>query len=418
MADGKVFSNGQLLQWLALQQAEMLQRTIELASINSGSFNASGVNQVAELIKSYCQPLDGKIETIETSDLKKWNDQGELQHLTLGNILKITKRPNAPLQIYLGGHLDTVFDKTHHFQNITHVDSNTIQGPGVTDLKGGLMVMLYALIAFEKNIDCKNIGWTILLNPDEEIGSPGSAAYIEKTAKTCDIGLIYEPSFPDGNLAGARKGSGNFTAKVSGRSAHAGREHHLGRNAIRAMADFISQLDDLNGQVPGITINPGVINGGVATNVVPDLCLFQFNIRLEKLQDQQWCQQKIQQLVEQINARDGITLELQGGFTRQPKLITPKNKKLFELAIDCGKSINLNLDYLPTGGCCDGNNLSAVGLPNIDTLGVQGGRIHSDQEYLIINSLHQRAQLSLLILQRLAATADQWNADRQQRCRP
>lgn len=249
----------------------------------------------------------------------------------------------------------------------------------------------------------QHVGWTVLFNPDEEIGSPGSASLFPQFAMDHHVGLLYEPCYADGNLAGERKGSGNFSVVVKGRSAHAGREHHLGRNAIRAMADFVSALDDLNGQREGVTVNPGTIHGGDAMNIVPDTCTFKFNIRTLKITDEAWCESQIMQLMQQLNDRDGISIELFGGFGRSPKTMTLAWQRLCEVLQSCGKSLDMQIGFVPTGGCCDGNNLAAVGLPNIDTLGVQGGNIHSDREYMRLVSLTERAQLSALLLFRLAA---------------
>ena len=330
------------------------------------------------------------------------NDQGERVQHPLGQALRIKKRPEAPLQVFLCGHMDTVFEKEHHFQKVRYIDEDTINGPGVTDLKGGIMVMIKALEAFEQSPWAEHIGWEILFNPDEEIGSPGSAALIKEAAGRVDLGMIYEPCFPDGNLAGSRKGSGNFTAVCYGKAAHAGREHHLGRNAIRSLCDFISAIDQLNGKREGVTFNPGYIHGGGATNIVPDRCMSRFNIRIEKPEDEAWCLEQMQMLVDAVGAKDGIRLELHGGFGRRPKVLTPANQRLLSLAKECGEALGLAIDIKPTGGCCDGNNLASAGIPNIDTLGVQGDHIHSDKEYMKISSLVPRARLSASLLMLLA----------------
>jgi glutamate carboxypeptidase len=172
------------------------------------------------------------------------------------------------------------------------------------------------------------------------------------------------------------------------------------------MCDFISALDSLNGQREGVTINPGFIQGGGAVNVVPDLCVSRFNIRLEKSEDEAWCLSQINQLIQELNERDGIQVELHGGFGRKPKVLTPANLKLFELAQSCGQQLGLPIQWKATGGCCDGNNLAAAGIPNIDTLGVQGGNIHSSDEYMLVSSLTERARLSALLLMRLATESD------------
>jgi glutamate carboxypeptidase len=394
------------LDWLTSQQDDMLQKTIELASINSGSLNTAGVNHVREKLAEYFQTLGGSAEVIPVAPYEFVSTTGEVKYVPLGDALRITKRPNAPLQIFFCGHMDTVFPIDSAFQEMTWLDDNTLNGPGVADLKGGLMVMLKAIEALERSPWAENIGWEILFNPDEEIGSPGSAPLIADAASRVDLGMIYEPCMADGTLAGARKGSGNFSIVVNGKAAHAGREHHLGRNAIRAMCDFISALDNLNGQRQGVTINPGFIEGGGAVNVVPDLCVSRFNIRLERPEDEIWCTQQINALINELNQRDGIQATLHGGFGRKPKVLSSANTALFELAKACGAELGMAINWLPTGGCCDGNNLAAAGIPNIDTLGVQGGKIHSSDEYMLVSSLPERARLSALLLMKLATAED------------
>ncbi|MEH6577635.1 MAG: hydrolase [Amphritea sp.] len=392
------------LEWLDNQYDDMLAKTIALAEINSGSLNADGVNRVREMLTDYCQVLDGEIEVIPVAPYEHLGADGDMQSFPLGDALRIRKRPEAPLQIFFCGHMDTVFAIDHAFQQVRWLDDETLNGPGVADLKGGILVMLKALQALERTPWADQVGWEILFNPDEEIGSPGSAPLIADAAKRVHLGMIYEPCFADGNLAGERKGSGNFSVKVRGKAAHAGREHHLGRNAVRAMCDFVVALDDLNGQRPGVTINPGLIEGGGAVNIVPDLCIHRFNIRLVDPADEHWCLDKLDAILTEINNRDGISIELFGGFGRKPKVLSGANKKLFELAKECGQSLGMDLQWLPTGGCCDGNNLAAAGIPNIDTLGVQGGLIHSSDEYLKVNSLTERAKLSALMLMKLATS--------------
>uniref|UniRef100_UPI000837246A hydrolase n=1 Tax=Marinobacterium profundum TaxID=1714300 RepID=UPI000837246A len=390
------------IDWLDSQHDSMLARTLELAAINSGSLNSVGVNRVRETLQHYCSPLSGTIEVLPVAPYRRITDQGEEQLLPLGDALRIRKRPEAPLQIFFCGHMDTVFAADHPFQSVRWLDDNTLNGPGVADLKGGLMVMLKAIEALERSPYSDHIGWEILFNPDEEIGSPGSAPLISEAALRCDLGLIYEPCMPDGNLAGERKGSGNFSVTVQGLAAHAGREHHLGRNAVRALCDFVSALDDLNGQREGITVNPGFVHGGGAVNVVPDQAMARFNIRIGQAEDEAWCLEQLARLCAEINARDGLSLQLHGGFGRKPKQLTDANQALFELARSCGEQLGLALDWKPTGGCCDGNNLAAAGVPNIDTLGVQGGKIHSSEEFMYVSSFTERAKLSALILLQLA----------------
>ncbi|WP_254262432.1 hydrolase [Marinobacterium weihaiense] len=396
------------LDWLNDRRSAMLEATIRLAEINSGSLNVTGVDATGDALVTLCQPLQAQVERLPVAPFTRITDSGELESCPLGHAIRLRKHPGAPFQIYLGGHLDTVYAADHPFQRVRWLDDNRLNGPGVTDLKGGLVVMIHALMALERSPWAGALGWEVLLNPDEEIGSPASAPLIADAARRVDLGLIYEPCMPDGSLAGARKGSGNFSVVVDGRAAHAGREHHLGRNAIRGLCDYIAALDRLNGQRDGVTLNPGFIHGGGAVNTVPDRAMARFNIRIERPEDEHWCLQQLQHLSDEINRRDGLALTLHGGFGRKPKRLSRANRALFELLRRCGESEGLALSWHSTGGCCDGNNLASAGVPNIDTLGVQGGAIHSIDEYLCVDSLVPRARLSAALLMQLAADPGCW----------
>lgn len=395
--------------WIAQQQPDMEHRLWQLANINSGSYNLEGIAQVANLLSEWAQELNCQQTYIDLPKQTIIDDKGHEHSQALGQALLLRQRPEASLQLFLCAHMDTVFAPDHHFQTVRQLDDEHITGPGVADLKGGIIVMLTALAAIEQSPLADRIGWTVLFNPDEEIGSPGSASLFPQLSKGHQVGLIYEPSFADGNLAGERKGSGNFSVVCRGVAAHAGREHHLGRNAICAMADFIQALDNLNGQRHEVTINVGKIEGGGATNVVPDTCVMKFNVRTKVVADEAWFEQQVNAIIDAINQRDGIEINLHGHFGRTPKVMTPSWQRLCDLLQDCGHSLNLELDFVPTGGCCDGNNLAACGLPNIDTLGVQGGNIHSDKEYMRLASLSERAKLSALLMARMAqANPSDW----------
>jgi glutamate carboxypeptidase len=391
------------LKWIDSRHEAMVQQVLDWSHINSGSLNIAGQDAMrAALVKAF-EPLDGEIEEIALAPMREVDAAGNEVEVLLGKALHIAKRPDAPHQVLLGGHMDTVFAADHPFQRTVQVDDNTLNGPGVADLKGGLAVMLTALQALERSPFAENVGWEVLLNPDEEIGSPGSAPLLEESARRSHLGLIYEPALADGTLAGARKGSGNFAAVVRGRAAHAGREHRLGRNAIVALADFIRAIDNLNGQRPGVTVNSGRIEGGGALNIVPDLAIGRFNVRVADSDEMAWVERQLRRIGAEIDGRDGFAFTLHGGFGRAPKVLSPANLALFHWLAECGAELGMPVSWKPTGGCCDGNNLAAAGLPNVDTLGVRGGGIHSSDEFVLLDSLTERARLSALFLMKLGA---------------
>lgn len=400
------------LDWIDEQHERMVQTLITLADTNSGTLNIVGLDQILHQISELLKPLGGKQEIISIEPLKQVGVRGEIEQIPLGKVLRIRKRARAPIQVFLGIHMDTVFPVDSPFQKTVRVDDNTLNGPGVADAKGGLVVLMIVLEALERSPWAKNIGWEVLINPDEEVGSPGSAVLLEKSAKRNHLGLIFEPTFPDGSLAAERKGSGYFTAVARGRAAHAGRDPGSGRNAIRAIADFIQAIDDLNGQRNGITVNAGFIHGGGPVNIVPDLAILKFNVRITRPSDEARVKKQIDKVARTINVREGLSLELHGKFFRKPKILTAANRRLIDMISKCGSDLGMKLDWHDSGGCCDGNNLSTAGLPNVDNLGVRGGEIHSHREYMHLDSLTERARLSALFLMKLASGHIPWTGNR------
>ena len=379
-------------------------RTVKAWSrINSGSHNLEGLEKMGAAVAEAFSSLGAELEVREARRGEKINDRGELEKVTFGPVYHFKKRPSANRKVLLTGHLDTVFPKDHPFQKPVNLDGNTLNGPGVADMKGGILVMLVALEALERSGMAGSLGYEILLNSDEEVGSTGSAAILTECAKACDFGMTFEPAWADGTLAGERKGSGNFSVIMHGRGAHAGREFEKGVNAIAALAELVTELQALNGTEQGLTINPGLITGGTATNVVPDLAICQFNVRVKTVDQQTWFEREFKRILDRYNARQGLKAESHGHFTRVPKILTEANKKLFEVLKGLGQEIGIEVAWAPTGGCCDGNNLAAAGLPNIDTLGVRGGKIHTDKEFALLDSFTERAKLSTLLLLNYAA---------------
>ena len=394
-----------VLDWIDTQNEHMISLTESWSHINSGSYHFEGVRAMRVELATRFARLGGEQEVVPMAPLASIDASGSERLIPIAEALTIRKRPDAPMQVLLVGHMDTVYGPEHPFQEPHFVNETILNGPGVADLKGGLAVMLTALEAFERSPFADRLGWQIVLNPDEEIGSISSNSLLKKACEGKKLGLIYEPALADGSLAGERKGSGNFSIVVCGRSAHAGRNPQDGRNAIVAAAELAQSLFALNGQRPGVTLNPAKIDGGSAMNVVPDLAVLRFNIRIQQASDEEWILSEIDRLIDALNSRDGFSAIRHGFFTRRPKPMSPENKQVFDLVLSCGRELGLEIGIKPSGGCCDGNNLWQHGLPNVDTLGVRGANIHSADEIVYLDSLTERAKLSALLLMRLATEA-------------
>jgi len=383
--------------------ADMLATVETWSAQNSGSYNREGLIAMRALLSDRFSELPGNIKEVTLPAGQHVTENGEVQTILYEPALQVSVRPDAPVQIVLTGHYDTVFPEGFHFQKPVRMDEDTINGPGTADMKAGLMVMLTALQTLERSKNANKIGYTVLMCPDEEIGSPGSSTILAELGKRSHIGLTYEPALVDGSMAGARKGSGNFSLVIKGRAAHAGREHHIGRNAIAAMAEFIGGIEALNGQREGVTFNIAKIDGGGAFNIVPELAIGRFNVRMKETEDMAWIERCLEALVTKLNQKDGIHAHMHGGFTRPPKPMAPANAQVFKWVKQAGGLLGQEIKWSPSGGVCEGNNLWAAGCPNVDTLGVRGGDIHSDREFMKISSLVERARLSSVILMKLAS---------------
>lgn len=380
----------------------MVFLTESWSRINSGSHNIAGVRRFKQALADNFLWLGGAMRDVPMAPYVEANAKGETITREICEALTIVKRPEAPIQVLLVGHMDTVFATDHPFQEPCFVSETIMNGPGVADLKGGLVVMLKALEAFERSPWAGQVGYQIIFNPDEEIGSISSDPLLKEAATGKLFGLLYEPSLPDGSLAGARKGSGNFSIRIEGRAAHAGRNPKDGRNAIVLAGELAQTLFALNDAKPGLSVNPAKIDGGAPYNMVPDRAVLRFNVRLENPEDMEWFSARIEEILESFRNRDGFALSLHGSFTRPPKPMSAENRRIFDFVQSTSSLLGIELGITPSGGCCDGNNLWRYGLPNVDTLGVRGANIHTDQEIVYLESLPERAKLSALLLMRLA----------------
>lgn len=386
----------------AASAAPMLAQVENWSDINSGSRNLEGLATLGARLAGAFADLPGEIRLVDPAPVEAIDSGGKPYEVPHGRNLHLKVRPDAPIQLLFTGHMDTVFAADHPFQSLSWLEpGKVLNGPGVADMKGGIAVMLAALKAVEENAVADLLGYEVIINSDEEVGSLGSAALIAAAARGKRAALTYEPSaLPDGTFAGARPGSGNFAFTVHGRSAHAGRNPDEGRNAVIAAADLALRLKSAIG--PGLKVNPAKIDGGSPNNVVPDLAVLRVNVRPETLDDQARAQALINSMVAAVAAEHDVQIQAHGHFARPPKPMTPDTEALFGLVKQAGADLGQSVGWRSTGGVCDGNNIAACGVPVIDTMGVRGGSIHSMEEFLIVDSLAERAALSALTIIRLA----------------
>lgn len=370
--------------WIQGEHDRLLERVIDWANVNSGSGNEAGLSRVAEQIQREFQDLDP--------------DDSTLQFLSedaipRGPLIRLTKRPNAKKRVLFFGHLDTVYNLEHPLQRTQLLPDGRLNGPGVCDMKGGLAILLCGLTAFENSAHEKRFGWTILINSDEELGSPLSSPFFEDAAPGHEVAFGFEPALRDGSIASSRRGTGNFTLRFHGKAAHSGRNPYDGINALIPLAHFILECQKLNGRRDSIFINPAIVTGGTAPNVVPDFASCQVNVRTTSSNDETWILEELHRFVAEIPKDGGYRAEISGGFTAPPKMLNPQIESLIELVRQAGQKIGIDIHARSTGGTCDGNRLAGFGLPNLDNLGARGDHIHSQAEFIYPESLVERARL-------------------------
>ena len=387
-----------------IDAAAMLDQVQTWCALNTGTANLDGLAKQADVLAEAFSVLPGEVELVDPAPVTAIASDGSEFAKPHGQHMVLRVRPQANRRILLTGHMDTVFPVDHPFQNQTWLEDGVLNGPGVADMKGGIAVMLHALAAFEQTASAGSLGYDVLINSDEETGSLASSALIAQLAQGKLAALTYEPAaLPDGTLAHARGGTGNYSITITGKSAHAGRNPHEGRNALVAAADLILQLKAMERE--DITVNPARLEGGGPNNVVPDHALLRFNIRPKSTEAMESFDRNLNTLLRSIESTHEVSAHRHGGVTRPPKPVDAKAQALFDLVKRCGAELGQDIRWQSTGGVCDGNNIAACGVPVVDTMGVRGGSIHSADEFLITASLAERAALSANVITALSEGA-------------
>ncbi|MDX2131429.1 MAG: M20/M25/M40 family metallo-hydrolase [Planctomycetota bacterium] len=384
----------------AQRSASMLADLRSLVAIPTGMHHAPGLDDTRAWFESRLRALGAAIEHVPGDSRPAWIERAGAN--SSAPPTAVCRRPDdrAPgMRILLSGHLDTVHDPRGPFRELTlSADGRTGFGPGCADMKGGLVVALHALeVLHEAGVP---ISWSFVLNSDEEVGSYCSDRALRAEAARHDVGLVFEPALPDGGLVVERPGSGQFYIETGGVAAHVGRDFRKGVSAIVSMAECVRAVHDLVDVDRGKIASIGVIEGGVATNIVPDSCHAWGNVRFKNAEIEAELASGLDDLA-RPNAVASVRVER--SFNRPSKPATPGTMTLAEMARDVAQGLGQQLPFGSTGGVCDGNTLQAAGLPTIDTLGVRGGGLHTTDEWIEVASLVERCQLASVLLARLAS---------------
>jgi glutamate carboxypeptidase len=360
--------------------AELLQR---LALAESPSLAPRSHTRALEILTEELESLDFAVRRVPGSDA--------------GDHLEAEPRRESgggPRQLLLG-HLDTVWPVGTLEGMPVKLERDRLSGPGVYDMKGGLVQMLFALRALAELGVEPSVRAVVFVNSDEEIGSPGSAEHISRLARTVVRAYVLEPSFgPAGKLKTARKGVGRFELRIKGEASHAGLSPEKGVSAILEASHQIQRLFELNDPDRGVTVNVGTIDGGLGPNVIAPEVVANVDARALREEDARRVEQAILAL---SPTQEGITIEVEGGFGRPPLEPTQRNRALWEAARRAASELEIPLEQATVGGASDGNITSAH-TATLDGLGPVGEGAHASHEYVSVSQMPERAALLALLV--------------------
>ncbi len=368
-------------------RAEMLTFLEQLVNIDSGTYDKAGVDQVASLLIARYEALGFEATCFP-------NDH-------LGNNYRLRHREAVNPQILIVAHLDTVFPKGTVATRPFKIDGERAYGPGVIDMKASQVQVYYAMKSLiESDSEAyKNV--EILLNCDEEIGSPTSRVLIEAAAVGKAYALVMEPARIDGTIVSARRGVGTYKLQIIGKASHSGVAPQDGISAIQELSYKIQALHALSDHSAGISVNVGIISGGVSVNTIAPNAYAEINIRLATEAQGEYLDQQIRQICS-TPVLDGIQLTLTGGINRPPMVKTPEIAALATLILEEADKLAIVTKDIATGGGSDASFTAAMGIPTVDGLGPVGGYAHTEDEYLEIPSFFSRTALFINVVDRLS----------------
>lgn len=380
-----------ITEWLGGQQEAMLALLADLVNIDSGSYDKPGVDAAGARLEQFYRE-HGVVTRREPHDIF-----GDAIHATLDEA-RVNERP-----IVLMGHRDTVFPKGEASRRPFSIEDGRAYGPGVADMKGGLVINAFVLAAF-KHVGGAPAPLAALITSDEEIGSPACRPVIERTARDARAVFNSEPGRPSGNVVTGRKGGVFMRMRIEGKPAHSGGNFEAGISAIGELAHKIVALHGLTDLGRGITLNVGLVRGGEAVNMVAPWAEGEIDLRYVKPVDRAMIMASIQRIIETSTVPGTTaTLEIRGEFL--PLNATPHSEALLALYQEAAKDAGLKVEGEFSGGCADSGFTAAVGCPTICAVGPVGGKAHTPEEYLEVGSLVPRAQALALAVLRIGRTA-------------
>lgn len=305
-------------------------------------------------------------------------------------------------RVLMIGHMDTVYPEGAVAEWPFRIEGDVAHGPGVYDMKGGLVIGLTAVESALADADTWRTPITFIINGDEEPGSPKSRDVIRREAERHDLALILEPGQPGPALTVSRKGVAIYRMRIMGREAHAGVEPEKGVSSILDAALRIPDIVGLARPETGTSVNVGSIHGGTEPYVVAGTCELAIDVRVTSIEEQKRVEAGMEQITRDARVPEA-RVEMKGGFHRPPMTASDQSRALADRFKRIAAELQHDLTTTQSGGASDGNLTSAAGLPTIDGLGTQGGRAHSPDEYIEVDSLFWKSALLATFLTELNA---------------
>jgi len=367
-------------------------------AIDSGSGDAPGIARMLDALAAELDALGFSVERIPGRRI----ESEELGPLGTGPLLRARRAgpPGAP-RLLIAGHVDTVFERDSGPSELGPEADGRVRGRGAADMKGGLVAMLHALAALRESGDLDRARWTAIVNSDEEQGSLGSRALIEAEARQADWGFVFESAEPGGAMIRSRRGIGQFELEVEGVPAHSGSAHHEGRSAIAELAHQVIALEALTDYAAGVTVNVGIVEGGSKRNVVPERARAWIDVRFDTAAAGFALRERILALARKPHV-PGTRVRVRGALHRPPKPATPQSDALLARHAEVARDLAISSpEPIHAGGGTDGSLMAGVGLPTLDSMGVRGGNTHTDAEFVVLESLPERAALAAILWRRI-----------------
>ncbi|MFA5906798.1 MAG: M20 family metallopeptidase [Desulfobacula sp.] len=370
--------------YIASRHEQFINDFKTIINIDSSSDNKNGIEKVARFFEARFQSLGLETRVMFFGDEK------------IPCLYAEHKKEGKSFDVMFLGHMDTVFPEGEAAKRPFSIKDGRAFGPGVCDMKGGLLVVLHAVEALKREGVLDSLSICVAFNGDEETGSHASKEWIMETAKKSFRTFVFEPCRPGYRFVLQRKGGGSLYMTVKGREAHAGADPEKGINAVVELAHQIGRINTLNENDKGTTAQVTVVSGGDKVNIIPALARASIDVRISRQEEKERVENFFKTLGDHALFKDS-KISVRGHIDRPPMEPGEATQKLWDLVRSTGKDMGLPMEGISTGGCSDGNYTSFCGTPTIDGMGIVGANSHRPDEYAELDSIDDMVFLTAAV---------------------